>query len=252
MFIGLGSIALFTSIPLGSLSAVRLPQKKWPVPGLLGWDAALSLSFFFQHSGMVRRGFRDRYLARIVAPPYQPAVYSIASGIALTAVVLLWQPVADPRLLVVDATVGHPLLYALTIAGKIFAFAIYIWGVLALGGRCFDPLGLSPIQDFLKGMIESAPSGFVVRGPYRWVRHPLYISIILLIWLEQKVTPDRLLFNVLWTGWIWIATRLEEKDLRREFGPAYDRYQQSVPMLVPSSWRGSGAGAKARFSDRRD
>jgi methanethiol S-methyltransferase len=50
------------------------------------------------------------------------------------------------------------------------------------------------------------------------------------------VTADRLLFNVLWTGWIWIGAILEERDLVREFGDVYQRYQKAVPMLVP--WRG--------------
>lgn len=241
-FCGAGSVALFTMIPLGSWHVFRLPQN-WPIAGVLGWDAALSLTFFFQHSGMVRRGFRHRYLTRIIPPRYHPAVYSIASGIALTAVVMLWQPVTDPHLLVLDANMGHPLLYMMTKVGSIFAITFFFWGVFALGG--FDPLGLNPIQDYLKGKPVERHSTFIVCGPYHWVRHPLYFSVILLIWLYPELTLDRLLFNVLWTAWIWIGTHLEEVDLRHEFGTAYDQYQRSVPMLVP--WRGSSA--KTRFSD---
>ena len=72
-----------------------------------------------------------------------------------------------------------------------------------------------------------------VRGPYRWVRHPLYAFILLLIWACPDLAADRLLFNVLWTSWVVVGTVLEERDLAAEFGEDYLRYQRRVPMLVP-------------------
>jgi hypothetical protein len=53
------------------------------------WDGLLSLMFFVQHSGMMRSSFRNR-LASIIPRYYHPSIYAIASGIALTAVVLFW------------------------------------------------------------------------------------------------------------------------------------------------------------------
>lgn len=74
---------------------------------------------------------------------------------------------------------------------------------------------------------------FVVRGLYRWVRHPLYLFMILMIWSCPDLTSDRLLFNGLWTVWIVIGSILEERDLVSEFGNAYREYQRKVPMLIP-------------------
>lgn len=216
------SIGFFALAPAGSLRVFEAP---WPVAGVLCWDAALSLLFFLQHSGMVRRGFRAR-LARFIPPWCYPAAYAIASGVALAAVVLLWQP-SGRHLLVLE---GLPL--HITQGGSLIATAVFVWGGFALRG--FDPFGLSPIRTHLRGWQEPPPA-FVVHGPYRWVRHPLYFSILLLFWLCPDLTVDRLLFNVLWTAWIWIGTRLEEHDLECEFGAAYRQYQRRVPMLVP--WR---------------
>jgi protein-S-isoprenylcysteine O-methyltransferase Ste14 len=242
-FFGAGSVAMLATVPLGSWSIIRLAQE-WPVAGVLAWDTVLSLAFFFQHSGMVRRGFRDLYVGRIVPPRYDSAVYSISSGIVLTAVVLFWQPVDDPHLLIFDASVGNPLFFTLAKIISVLAMGLFLWGVFALGE--FDPLGLAPIRNFLGGGKKPVrPSALAIVGPYRWVRHPLYLSVIMLIWFEPKLTPDRLLFNALWTAWIWIATCLEERDLRRDFGAAYERYQRSVPMLIP--WR--RPAAKAWYSD---
>ena len=58
-----------------------------------------------------------------------------------------------------------------------------------------------------------------------------------MIWASPDVTADRLLFNVLWSIWMVVATRLEERDLAADFGEAYREYQRSVPMLVPRSLR---------------
>ena len=57
--------------------------------------------------------------------------------------------------------------------------------------------------------------------------------MILLIWSCPDLTRDRLLFNLLWTVWIVIASYFEEHDLIVEFGDAYREYQKRVPMLVP-------------------
>lgn len=219
---GAGSIALFALAPIGSL---RVFRTEWPLASVLLWDALLSLAFFIQHSGMVRRGFRGR-LARFIPSRYHPAVYAIASGVVLAAVVVLWQPSGGP-LLVLDG-------FARWIAqgASLLAFAVFLWGGFAL--RAFDPFGLSPIRAYLSGRREQPPA-LVIRGPYRWVRHPLYFCILLLMWSSTEITADRILFNILWTAWICVGTVLEEVDLTAEFGDAYRRYRRTVPMLIP--WR---------------
>jgi protein-S-isoprenylcysteine O-methyltransferase Ste14 len=96
----------------------------------------------------------------------------------------------------------------------------------------FDPFGVIPLRNYLRGR-QSSSVPFVVRGPYRWVRHPLYLFLILMIWSYPDLTADRLLFNVLWTIWMVVGTVLEERDLVAAFGDAYRAYQRKVPMLIP-------------------
>lgn len=195
----------------------------WTEPAVLVWDAGLSFLFFFQHSGMVRLPFRRRLSAFV--PEYrQPIVFAIASGIALALVGLLWQPSG----ILILAITGIPRLLMRAVSA--LATAMLVISFVAL--RSFDMLGTSPVTAHLKGRGHQA-GPFMIRGPYRWVRHPLYAGLIVLFWTNPDLTADRLLFNILWSGWMVFATALEEKDLVREFGAAYVRYQHDVPMLVP-------------------
>ncbi len=217
---GLSLLAFMIFLFVGSLNLLDLHLDE---SGVLWLDAGLSLLFFVQHSGMIRKPFR-RWLARFVSEEYAGAVYSIASGIVLLVVILLWQRSTQ--------TVITPsgLLRWLLRAVSFFSVLGFYWGVKSL--RLFDPFGLRPIFNRLRGK-SPMPMPITVAGPYRWVRHPLYFFMILLIWSCPDLTTDRLLFNLLWTGWIVIGSYFEEIDLVAEFGDAYRKYQRDVPMLVP-------------------
>jgi protein-S-isoprenylcysteine O-methyltransferase Ste14 len=221
--IGGGSLLLFGAfLFLGPIPLVRFEASEFQV---LLWDGLLSILFFIQHSGMIRISFHTR-LAPIIPPHYHPATYAIASGMALAGVVLLWQP---------SQTVlyqAEGLLRLLARAISVLAVAGFAWGVRALGS--FDTFGLVPIKVHLRGK-QLRPANFILRGPYLWLRHPLYFFMIVLIWSAPDGSSDRLLFNGLWTLWIVVGSYLEERDLVAEFGETYRQYQKNVPMLFP--WR---------------
>jgi protein-S-isoprenylcysteine O-methyltransferase Ste14 len=192
----------------------------------LAWDALLCLAFFAQHSIMIRRPFRDR-LARFLPGHLQPALYSIASGVLLLLLVGLWQRTP----LVLLSVEGAPRW---ALRGLFLATGpAFLWAIRSLGS--FDSFGLAPIRAKLRGT-EPRTMPLAVRGPYRWVRHPLYSLFIVMAWTFPEVTADRLLFNVLFTAWIVLGTILEERDLVRELGDSYRTYQTQVPMLVPWRW----------------
>jgi protein-S-isoprenylcysteine O-methyltransferase Ste14 len=190
------------------------------------WNGFLSLLFFIQHSGMIRDAFRT-WLSSAIPRCYHPATYSIASGLVLTIMILLWQTSQT----VLFRIQGPLQLLPRTIS--LLAIAGFVWGVQAL--RTFDAFGRIPIVAHLRGR-QLQPPDFVLRGPYLWVRHPLYFFVLVLIWSTPDMTSDRLLFNVLWTFWIVLGSYLEEKDMVAEFGERYSDYQRTVPMLLP--WRG--------------
>lgn len=221
VLLGGGSLGLFALFLFwGSLDLVHLGLG---TAGALCFDAGLSLAFFVQHSVMIRAPFRER-LGLFLPEKYHGALFTIASGVVLFVVVIFWQEV-DYQVLTLTG-----VLRGLARLVFFLAMAAFFWGVLSLG--FFDPLGLVPLLRE-RHAIPPPPQVLVVNGPYRWVRHPLYLCVILLIWSCPDLTPDRILFNILWTVWIIIGARLEERDLVDTFGQAYLDYQQRVPRLLP-------------------
>ncbi|WP_255013418.1 isoprenylcysteine carboxylmethyltransferase family protein [Roseovarius sp. M141] len=80
------------------------------------------------------------------------------------------------------------------------------------------------------------PRKFVVTGPYRYMRNPMLLSVILMILAEALALGSLLLL-----GWavaffllntVYFAVK-EEPDLERRFGEDYLRYKANVPRWVP-------------------
>jgi protein-S-isoprenylcysteine O-methyltransferase Ste14 len=222
---GVGSASLLFLVAFLFLGSFHfLPLGLGPAAAL-AWNAMLSVVFFLQHSGMVRRSFRQG-LERFLAEPFHGLVYTSASGAALVLCLALWQRTGEPIVLL-EGPPGWSLraLFVLAIGG-------FAWGIRALGS--VDTFGVRPAMAHLRG-VQPSSLPFIIRGPYRWVRHPLYFFALVLFWCCPIVTADRLLFNVLWTAWVILATVLEERDLVAHFGEPYVRYQRDVPMILP--WR---------------
>src|SRR4030081_1745835 len=85
---------------------------------------------------------------------------------------------------------------------------------------------------YLLGRPYQAPL-FRTPGPYRLVRHPLYVGWLFAFWVTPVMTLAHLLFSIATTAYILLAIQFEERDLVRDYGRRYEEYRQSVPMLVP-------------------
>ena len=75
--------------------------------------------------------------------------------------------------------------------------------------------------------------GFHLRWLYRLVRHPLMLGFLIAFWATPTMTAGHLLFSIVMTGYILIATQLEEHDLVEVLGDEYSDYRRKVPGLSP-------------------
>ena len=78
---------------------------------------------------------------------------------------------------------------------------------------------------------------FVQSGPFRWMRHPAYFSMILELVslglvLHAPVTMV-IIIPFLFVPVLLARIRIEEAALIEKFGDAYRNYQKTTPALVP-------------------
>jgi protein-S-isoprenylcysteine O-methyltransferase Ste14 len=85
-----------------------------------------------------------------------------------------------------------------------------------------------------EGPIERTTQ-LVTAGAYKYIRHPLYGSLILLgvgIYLKGISMESSLLF-LLFVGFIFATAKLEESENLSKFGSEYHRYMQGTKMFIP-------------------
>jgi protein-S-isoprenylcysteine O-methyltransferase Ste14 len=75
----------------------------------------------------------------------------------------------------------------------------------------------------------------VTTGAYKYVRHPLYSSFLLLIWGSFLFIPSRPagLLAIVATLNVIVAARVEEKENLLYFGAAYSDHMKRTKMFIP-------------------
>ena len=80
----------------------------------------------------------------------------------------------------------------------------------------------------------------VTRGPYRWVRHPFYLCVLLLVLSLGLVAANwfMLAAGVVLVTMLVVRTRIEEEKLLARFGDPYRAYLERTGRFLPGSGRG--------------
>jgi protein-S-isoprenylcysteine O-methyltransferase Ste14 len=80
-----------------------------------------------------------------------------------------------------------------------------------------------------------ATTALITVGIYRYIRHPLYASLLFLGWgaFFKHVTFSRLLLAVAMSAFLTATAKVEEVENLRKFGDAYAAYRKSTKMFVP-------------------
>jgi protein-S-isoprenylcysteine O-methyltransferase Ste14 len=103
---------------------------------------------------------------------------------------------------------------------------VRVWAVAALGAAFRTTVEVDPGQ------------AVVTRGPYRWVRHPSYTGLLLIV-VGFSLAAGNWLSPVAALLVIPAFIRrihVEEAELERVLGDAYRRYEAGTARLVPGIW----------------
>ena len=190
-------------------------------------DLGLLALFALQHSVMARPAFK-RWFTRVVPEAAERSTYVLASSVALIAMFALWQPLGGVVWTVTDAT-------ARGVLWGCFAFGWLLVLVSTFLINHFDLFGLRQVWLQLVGKPYTTLV-FGTPGPYKLVRHPLYVGWFFAFWATPTMTVSHLLFAIMTTAYILVAIQLEERDLET-FHPEYREYKARVPMLIPFTKR---------------
>ena len=183
----------------------------------LAWNAGLFTLFALHHSAFARTPLR-RAVARSVPAGLERSFYVAVASILLILVCRWWRPVPG-----VAWAVEGPAAWMLR-AGQLAGVWLTIRSAAIIDVR------------ELAGLTRSRPAatGFSTRGPYGWVRHPIYAGWFLLVFCVPLMTMTRLEFAVVSAMYILVAIPLEERTLRATAGAPYEAYARAVRWkLIP-------------------
>jgi methanethiol S-methyltransferase len=186
-------------------------------------NCALLGVFALQHSVMARQWFKEAW-TEIIPQPLERSTYVLFSSLALILLFWIWEPM------------GGVVWSVESVAGKVTLYGLYAFGwILVLVSTFlinhFDLFGLRQVWLYLRG-VAYTPLGFRTPGPYRYIRHPLYLGWLLVFWSAPVMTVAHLVFAFATTAYIFIAIQFEERDLVR-FHREYAEYKRRVPMIMP-------------------
>ncbi len=188
-------------------------------PALQIWLA--TLAFAVMHSAFAAEGIKARVQQRLRLPPHRYRLLYVLFSLALAG---MW--LGFVKSLPDAAGYRWPQgWHGLGRAVQILGAGLFIWSLAVMDGRLF--LGLKPWPETAEPI--------VARGPYAWVRHPLYLGALLVLWGDPAKSRNELHLALAASLYLFIGAWLEERRMLR-MNPAYRRYRARTPMWIPRLW----------------
>jgi len=180
--------------------------------------------FTIPHTIMARPGFKQ-WWTTIVPKHIERSTYVMISNLLMILLMWQWQPMVGV-VWSVENPVGAPILWSLFGIGWV---SIVISSFMI---NHFDLFGTRQVYLHLLNR-EYSPLEFKTRGFYNYTRHPLMVGWIVAFWSTPDMTVGHLVFAIGTTVYILIAIQIEERDLVKFHGEAYESYRRRVSMIVP-------------------
>ena len=181
-------------------------------------DIGLVALFGLQHSLMARPGFKA-WWTRIVPKGLERATYTMAASLVGFVMLAFWQPI--------PLTIWHvsgPLAVPFWL---LFAIG---WTILLSAGitfNLFELLGVRQAWAWYQGR-PIPPLTLKTHWLYDWMRHPMYVGVLLGLWMTPHMTAGHALMAATFTLYILIAMRYEERDLSASFGAPYQAWREGA------------------------
>ncbi len=186
------------------------------------WNSLLAFQFAVSHSLLLWPPV-SKTLQKWIPKAFYGSFYCIVTCLSLLLLFNYW-------------TVSSFAIWSLTgTADQLVRLLFYLsWGgliySLSLTGLGYQT-GLTQWWSWLRN--RSLPRrGVPSRGAYQWMRHPVYLSFLGLIWFTPRMTLDHVVLTIIWTIYLGVGSYLKDERLAFYLGESYREYQRKVPAFL--------------------
>ncbi len=222
---GLGTHVLFACTVWSLFWFLKGGRSSPAHPDGLWLDVLLAGQFALWHSGLLLPSVRRR-LGAYVRDAFYGCLFCTVTCASLLLVFAGWEP--GPVLFRLEGGA------ATAIQGMFYLSWVALFYSLSLTGLGYQT-GWTPWWAWFRGR-KLPPRRFQPRGAYRWMRHPVYLSFLGLLWFTPVYTLDRLLLNLVWTAYIFVGSWLKDRRLLFYLGSTYREYLARVPGYPLLGW----------------
>jgi hypothetical protein len=181
-------------------------------------DLLLALQFAVVHSFLLLPPVRD-WIAQWLARPLFGTLFCLATCVSLWLVFATWQSSTT----FVWHVAGNA---ALAIQAAFYFSWVALFYSLSLSGFGYQTGWTQWWYWFRR--VRPPARGLIERGAFRWMRHPVYLSFLGLIWLTPHMTTDRLVLAIVWSVYITVGSMLKDWRCAYYIGDGYQEYASRV------------------------
>jgi methanethiol S-methyltransferase len=196
------------------------PCAIWACPLHIYMKNEIILALLWIFYGVIHSVLASDAVKKVFPLKYYRLIYNLLA-IVLLIPILYFQITMDSKRLMEDSIFNQLL-------GGIMMFAGIF--VMYLSFKNYD------LKEFIGTDFQNKKQPeLTTEGLSEFVRHPLYVGILLFIWgsFGFFATEMYLVTALFLSIYIRIGIYFEENKLVRIFGKKYEEYQKNVPMLIP-------------------
>lgn len=182
-------------------------------------DVLLLAQFGMCHSFFLYPAVRER-LGHFIPDRLYGSFYTLVASASIFVSAWFWQPLPG----IVYQTRGA-VAYLLE-AGFLASWLALFYSI-RLTGMGFQS-GFTPWWAFVRNR-PSPRRPLVTTGAYQYLRHPIYLSFVGLLWFAPSMTADRFLLASLWSIYVYIGSVMKDRRLVFFLGDRYRAYMTQVP-----------------------
>ena len=178
-------------------------------------------SFFLTKSGkkFLRIFYSERFSGKL-----DTTVYATIASVQLIVLFLFWTP-SDIIIWVASGS----LYFTLCLGYFCGWLALSISSIQAGFGVQTGSLGWISVYRGVRLQFPDMPT----RGLFAVIRHPIYFSFCIILWVSPYLTADKLLLASSYSFYCLLAPLLKEKRFVHIYGDRFLRYKLETPYFFP-------------------